>query len=76
MPAPKTPQPDHTTPARADPAIDFMKEQPTEGAFLAAMEATYDMTRILANHNLIRAGRHHNDTGTRIPRRPYSRPEH
>ena len=69
MPAPKTPQPDHSTPACANPAIDFMKEQPTEGGFMAAMEATYDLANLLSKHNLIRAGQHYNDTGTRIHRR-------
>ena len=71
MPAPKTPQPDHSEPWTATEAAQFIERNTMKGSSVegAATIVVRDLIKLWEKHGKIRAGRHHNDTGTRINRR-------
>ena len=71
MPAPKTPQPDHSEPFTLTEAAELAYRTTMRGSKeeTAAVQSAYALFRVWEKHNKIRAGRHHNDTGTRIHRR-------
>jgi hypothetical protein len=71
MPAPKTPQPDHTNPATVDEALELIQKETTRGskAESAASSAVYELVRVMEKHRAIRDGEDNNDTGICIRRR-------
>jgi hypothetical protein len=69
MPAPKTAQPDHTTPATIDDAISFACAHGSARIRHAASVVVRDLILVMQQHSAIRVGLKPNDTGTSIPGR-------
>ena len=67
MPAPKTAQPDHTTPATIDDAVSFAHAHGSERVRRAATVIVRDLVLVMQQHTAIRLRLKPNNTGTSIP---------